>query len=244
MVGLIIHNHDIFHAHEVSHDPLNHLSLGFLGGQRLAPALEKRSGSSGNIRLFPKFERMEVGYEDLCLAQIIKHVTRHKFPACIIRVRIIGLQYSESVLYCQSGGNNQKAPCEFLGSASAYCINGLPCDQHRHDSGFAGTCCQFQSEAHEFRIGFPVGVFKMGEKAPVLRRFRSHLSKPYHRFHSFHLTEKRANTVEFMMTPVFKQARGFRRYFPIFGIRYGSPQINITADHIDQRGWIIYLLLC
>ena len=46
MVGLVIEHHDVFHAHEIGHDPLEHLALGFDGIQLVArPALEQRAAA-------------------------------------------------------------------------------------------------------------------------------------------------------------------------------------------------------
>jgi len=42
MMRLIVNHYDIFHAHQVRHDPLDHLALGLLGLQGRAAAFEQR----------------------------------------------------------------------------------------------------------------------------------------------------------------------------------------------------------
>jgi hypothetical protein len=41
MMGFVIEHHDVFHAHQVGHYPLEHLSFGFQGVKRFTAALQQ-----------------------------------------------------------------------------------------------------------------------------------------------------------------------------------------------------------
>lgn len=40
-----------------------------------------------------------------------------------------------------------------------------------------------------------------------------------------------------------KEARGFGRDLPLLGIRQVAPGINVGANFVDDRGWVVFLLL-
>ncbi len=159
MVRLIVQHHDVLHAHEVGHHPLDHLSFGFQCIQRLAPALEQRAPSLGNLHAFAQLEGVVVGDDDFCPFQIGKHILGNQLAACIVGVRVIGLKHTQTVANGQAGRDNQEAACEFFAGGATYGIDGLPGDEHGHDGCLAGARGQLQGQAHEIRIGVAVGIF-------------------------------------------------------------------------------------
>ena len=49
VVRLVVEDEDVLHAHEVGHDPLDHLAFGFKGVQLLAPPLEQGTTARGEL---------------------------------------------------------------------------------------------------------------------------------------------------------------------------------------------------
>ncbi|OQC52730.1 MAG: hypothetical protein BWX55_01552 [Deltaproteobacteria bacterium ADurb.Bin022] len=88
-----------------------------------------------------------------------------------------------------------------------------------------------------------VGILQVGQK--ILAGFLRgrDFGHPDNGFHSLDLTEKRSIGAEFVFAPVLQQPGCFRRHFPVVGIWNAAPLIHVDAEVIDDRRWIILLLL-
>ena len=187
---------------------------------------------------------MVVGDNNLRLFQIREHVARHQLAALIIAIRIIRLQYAQAILDGNTGRDHQKAAREpgTLGTADR--IDGLPGDQHRHDSGLSCACRQLECQSRQLGIGIVIGIFQMVEEVPThLPDVRRNLSEPYCGFYCFHLTKKGANTTELVMPPMPKQAGSLRRHTPLVLIRYLAPPINLPTNTVDSLHQIVLLTI-
>ena len=49
---------------------------------------------------------------------------------------------------------------------------------------------------------------------------------------------------ELVVPPVLKQQGCLRRNAPVVGIGDGSPLVNIPANFVDRRGYVVLLLRC
>ena len=88
-----------------------------------------------------------------------------------------------------------------------------------------------------------ISIGKMLKKAlSGFSRFRCYFSQPNSSLNRLYLTEKRANTIEFVMPPVLKQASGFWSDFPVCRIWQVSPQVYLDTQAGDNRCLIILLV--
>ena len=138
VVGLVVDGHDVFHAHEVRHDPLDHLTFGF---QRLdvlsRAAFQKETSTFGNFDSFAELEGMVVGDDNLRLADVIEHIVWDKLTAGVVAIRVIGLKNTETILNGEAWSDDEEAASELLATGMTHSVDCLPCDQHRHDGGFS-----------------------------------------------------------------------------------------------------------
>ena len=74
MVRFVIEDKDVFHAHEVGHDPLKHLSLCFKGVQLFTPTLEQRTTTRGKFDPFAQLKCVVIGDDDFSSVYIVEHV--------------------------------------------------------------------------------------------------------------------------------------------------------------------------
>ncbi len=193
VVGLVIDGHDLFEPHQLRHDPLQHLAFGFQGVHgRPAPALEQPPAPRRDLQALPPLERMIVGDHDPGFMKVRHHVHGQKFPGGVIAVRITGHEHPQPVPDGDAGGGDQKAFCEAPGAGMAHGIEGLPGDEHGHDSGLSGARRHFEGQAVQSGIGLLVGMVQVLEKAFLpFPHLRGNLREPDGRFHGFHLAEKR-----------------------------------------------------
>jgi hypothetical protein len=81
VVRFVVDGQDVFHAHQVGHDALEHLAFGF-GGDRSSPAaLEQLPAALGEFDAFAQFEGVVVGDDDLGAGDVVEQVARHQFAA-------------------------------------------------------------------------------------------------------------------------------------------------------------------
>jgi len=231
VVGLVVDGQDIFHAHQLGHDPLEHLPFGFKGVERLAaPSLKKEATALGDLQSFPQFEGVVIGDDDLCPRKIGQHVGGDKLTALVIAVRVVGLEHPEAITDGNAWSHDQKATGELLAGRTAHGIDGLPGDEHGHDRGLARAGGQFQRQSHEFRVCVVVGVGKMLKKtAAGLAGFGGNLDEPDGGFHRLDLTEEWPDTAKVMMPPVLKEAGGFRGDLPVSRVGQAPPFIYLLA---------------
>jgi hypothetical protein len=123
-------------------------------------------------------------------------------------------------------------------------VHRLPCDQHRNNGGLAGARRQFERKAHQLGVGLGVGAFQV---VPELRAacagLGRDLSQPYGGFDGFDLTEEGPDIVELVVSPVLEEPGRFGRHLPLIGIRKIAPGLNVSANLVDDRRGIVFLLL-
>jgi hypothetical protein len=81
VVCFVVEDADILHAHEVGHDPLDHLPFGFKGVQGFSPPLEEGPTARGEFDPLAELERVVICDHDLRAVQVIQH-----FPGTSWRV--------------------------------------------------------------------------------------------------------------------------------------------------------------
>ena len=81
VMGLVVEDKDVLHAHQVGHDPLDHLPFGFQRVQLLAAALEQRAAALGKLDALAQLEGVVVGDDDLGAVHVVQHVAGHQFAA-------------------------------------------------------------------------------------------------------------------------------------------------------------------
>ena len=114
MVGFVVDDQDVLHAHELGHDALHHLPLGFERVQRLAAALEQGATASGEFQPLAQLEGVVVGDDDLGALQIAQHVARNQLAAGVVAVRVVGLEHAQAVADGQAGCDDQETARERL----------------------------------------------------------------------------------------------------------------------------------
>ena len=77
---------------------------------------------------------------------------------------------------------------------------------------------------------------------PVLPAVGATSSQPDGGLNRFDLTEERPDIVKLVMSPMLKQAGGFRRDMPVGWIWSFSPLVYLAADRIDIRSRVVLLL--
>ena len=77
VVGFVVQDEDVLHAHQFPAGPLKHLPFGFRRGDVLAVALQQRTGTLCQLRALPAKEGVVVGDDDFCAAEIRQHVVRN-----------------------------------------------------------------------------------------------------------------------------------------------------------------------
>ena len=243
VMRFIIDDHDGLEVHQFRHDTLEHLSFGLKSHQfGVAPTLERCTGSLGKLNFFSEFECVIIGDDNAGLLKVLKHIGRHKFPAGIIRIGVVGFENPQSVTDGDARRDNEKTLGESFSERISDGIQCLPCNEHGHDGGFSCTGGQFQGETREPGIGFfttflqVLQIFFLG-----LFVLRSHFGEPDGRFHSFYLAEERADAAKRMRAPMSKQTGCFRCDVPLT-CRKLSPLFYLGPDLIDE-GFMILLPL-
>ena len=162
VVGLVVDGHDVFQAHQVGHDALEHLALGFLGQRGITrAALQQLATTLGQLDALPHLEGVVIGDDDLGSAHVVQHVAGQQLAVFVIAVGVVGLQDAQAVFDGEARCANQKATCEIFAGGPAHRVDGLPGDQHGHDGGFARAGGKLQGQAHQLRVGILVGAGKV-----------------------------------------------------------------------------------
>jgi hypothetical protein len=171
MMGFVVQHDDVFHAHQIGHDAMQHLAFGFQSLHLLAaPAFDRVARSFGDVDAFAQFEGVVVGDDDFGAGNVRQHVGRHQFAVLVVALGIVGQQHAQSVADCDAGGNDQKPVRELAAVRMSCGIDRLPGDQHGHNGGFARARGEFQRQAHQLRIGLRVRALyvrpKLGGAGP------------------------------------------------------------------------------
>ena len=205
VVRFIVDRQNILHAHQLGHDTLEHLPLGFDRVESLPSPLEERSTTLRQIDALTQLEGVVVRDDDLRALQIGEHVARHQLATLVIAVRVVRLQHAQAISNRQPRRHDEETSGESLALRMSHGIDRLPCDQHCHHGGFAGARRELQRHPHELRIGVIVGVGQVLEKPLAgVSRMRCHFGKPDRGFYGLHLAEERANATELVVSPVLQ----------------------------------------
>ena len=144
----VVDDEDILHAHEIRHDPLQHLAFGFLGIEFLASAtLQQQAPALGKLDALAAFEGVVIGDDDLGALDFAEHVRRYELAAGVVTVRIVGLEHAQAITDGEARCHDQESARELLAVRMARGIDGLPGDQHCHHRGLAGTGGELECKA-------------------------------------------------------------------------------------------------
>ena len=205
MVPLIVQHQYVRHAHEIGHDPLQHLAFSLQSIQLGAPALEQSAPTAGNIHTLAGPEGVVVGDDDPRAFEVSEHVPGDKLPAPVVAVRVVGLKHTQSVLDSDAGSHHQEAAGEPSTVGAPDGVDRLPGDNHRHNGRLAGAGGQLQCQARQFRVGRHARVGQTIEEIlPGLARSGSNLRQPNQRLDRFDLAEEWPYPAEFMIPPMPK----------------------------------------
>ena len=116
---LVVDHQNVLHAHQLGHDALEHLPLGFLGREWLTMALEKRPSALREFHSLPQFEAVVIGDDDLGAVNVGEHIRRDEFAGLVVRVGIVGLENPQAVADGKARGNNQESARELLAAGPA-----------------------------------------------------------------------------------------------------------------------------
>ena len=105
MMCLVVDHEDVLQAHQVRHDPLEHLPLGLLGLQLFAAALKKIAGAGRDLQSLAQHEGVVVGNDNLCPLHVFEHVARDQFTGAVVVVRVVRQEHTESVADRQPRGH-------------------------------------------------------------------------------------------------------------------------------------------
>ena len=244
MVRLVIEHENVLHAHQVGHDPLQHLAFGFEGVQLVAAPLQQRAPALGEIDAFAELEGVVVGDDDLGAVHVVQHVARHQLAVLVIAVRVVRLQDPQAVLDREARRNDEKPR-----------VKRLLCGRRT-----ALMVCQAISIAMTVVLPAPVASFSARRissglasllalvrcsrtPSPALPACGRDLGQPDGGFDRLDLAEERADAAELVMPPVLQQASRFRRYLPFTWIRQRSPSVHMASYLVDDRGRVVLLLL-
>ena len=242
VVRFVVQDRDVFEAHQIRHDALDHLTFGFQRLQALAAAaLEQRAGSLGDVHSFARFECVVVGDDDLGGLDIAEHIGGDKLAGFVIAVGVVGLEDAEAVFDGEARGDDEESFREAFAVGVADGVDGLPGNEHRHDGGLASAGGELECEAHQVRIGFVIGVGQVIKEAFAGFILGCDFSKPDGRFGGFQLAEERADAGEGVGAPVLEQAGGFRGDLPLIGLQV-APDGKLDAEFGDDGGGVIALI--
>jgi hypothetical protein len=203
VVRLIIDDENVLHAHQVRHDPLNHLAFGFERIQFLADTtLQELPTALGQIEALARLEGVEVRDDDLRPVHIIEHVVRNDLAAGVVAVGIVGLQDAQPVLDRQAWCAHEESAGKMLASLAPRSVDGLPRDQHSHYGGLACACSELERKSHQFGIGVLVRGGEMIKHTLASARLRGNLGEPDRSFRRLDLAEEGALAAELVLTPV------------------------------------------
>lgn len=245
MVGFIIEYNDVFHAHQLTHDPLQHLPFRLQGMEGFAaPAGQKRPARAGKLGFFAQLERMIIGDDHPGPLDVAQHIRRHQLARLVVAFRIGGQKHAEPILDGNAGRDHQKAVGKAFAARVTHGVDSLPGYEHGHDRGFACAGGKLQGQTRQAGVSIIIGVLQIFEKLfPAFAILGRDLRQPDGCFHRFQLTEERTDAAKFMMPPVLQQTPRFGGDLPGFRVREGTPGCDCVAQLVDARGQFIFLLL-
>ena len=186
-----------------------------------------------------------VGNNNLRLFQIGEHVIRHQLAALVIAIWIIRLQHAQAVFNGNTGRNHQKTarePAELWGRRTALMV--CQAINIAITVVFPAPVANLSANLDNSGLASLLAFFRWSRKylthLPYVRR---NLSEPYRGFYCFHLTEKRANTTELVVSPMPKQAGSLRGHTPLILVRYLAPLINLPANTVNSLHQIVLLII-
>ena len=236
VMGLVVEDEDVLHAHQLRHHTPKHLALGLQSLEllaRLAP--QQFACALRDLKLFAQPKGVVVGDDDHRLLHVVQHVSWHQLARGVVAVGVAGLEDPQTVLHGKAWRDDENAAREHLAAGPPHGVDRLPGDQHGHHRGLART--RRQLERHALQVGprAAVGLLQVVEDLAARHRVGSHLAEPDRRFHSLHLAEERADPAERMVAPVVEQTRRFRRHLPLRGWQI-PPSLYVQAHLVDARG--------
>ena len=115
MVSLIIQRHDALQAHQIGHDPLQHLSFRLQGMQRItSPSLQERPPAFRDLHPFTELKGMVICDDDLCPFEVREHVRGDNLSTLVIAIRVVRQENAQAVTDGQTRCHHQKTAGEFL----------------------------------------------------------------------------------------------------------------------------------
>ncbi len=231
MMSFIIEYNDVFHAHQFTHNPLQHLPYRFQSIKGITvPAGQKCPARAGKLGFFAQFEGVVIGDDHSGSLDVAQHIWWHQFARLVVALRIGGQKNAEPIPDGNAGRDHQKTEGKTFAVRIPHGVDGLPGNEHGHDRGFARTGGEFQGQTRQAGIGIVIGVLQIFKKFfSALAVFGSDLRQPDGGFHRFQLAEERANAAEVVMPPVLQQTGRFRRDLPAFGVRQIAPCRDCAA---------------
>ena len=236
VVGFVVQDHHVLHAHELGHDALQHLTFGLEGPKLLAAPLEQRAAALRQLQRVVQHERVVVGDDDLGSANVLEHVARHELPALVVAVGVVRLQDAQAFADREPGRHDEEAARESAAARAPDGVDRLPGDQHRHHGRLSRACRQFERQALESGVRIRAGARQVRqERLLLLAQVRSHLREPDHGLGGFDLTEERTEVAELVVAPVFEQALRLRSDVPLRGVRLIAPLRDVVANLVDDH---------
>ena len=93
VMRLIVKHEDVFQAHQVGHDALDHLAFRLFSLKFIASAAcQKQASALGKFDSLTELEGVVVGDDDLGAIDIIEHVARYQFAVLVVAIGVVRLQ--------------------------------------------------------------------------------------------------------------------------------------------------------
>jgi hypothetical protein len=181
----------------------------------------------------------------LALTKMVSPGAPCQLAAGVVTVRVIGLEHAQAIADGQAGGDDQEPARKFLTIGPAHGIDGVPGNQHGHNSGLASAGGQFQRQPHELRVGIVVGIGQVfQERFSGISSVGGDLGEPDDGFNRLHLAEEWPDVAERVMPPMLQQTSGLGYHLPVVGIRQAAPLIDLLSNGINNCRMVVLLRLC
>ena len=154
MVGLVVDDDDVPLVAQAAADAADHLAFGF-GEGRVAAALAAQDvlGELAGLDLLAAQEGVEVGDDDLGLAQLVHQVGGHDVHCAVVVARVAGQQHPQPVADRDAGRDDQEGVGEAGVLGVGQLVERLPGDQHGHDHGLAAAGGHLAGDAEQAGVG-------------------------------------------------------------------------------------------
>ena len=100
---------------------------------------ENRLGELAGGDLLAQQEGVEVGDEDLGLAELLEQIGRHDVALAVVVLRVVGQQHAQAVADGDAGRDDQEGVGEAGVLRVGELVERLPGDEHGHDDGLAAS---------------------------------------------------------------------------------------------------------